>query len=512
MRQPLQQGRSGGFRQVDERRALRPSLDPLGIGEPHLGAAPSRHRRGLLSGRMSPLDLPSVHQRTRQVRQQPRFVLQPDMTPSCMGQRFGERCRRRLVFAAQRLRDGGIAAPVDQQVGVAALFGEGRDGVAVTAGDIGIALAPGDVDLGRVCEQAMQHIHGRLVRRDQRVEQRPRLVGARHHGEDLRPHAPDPHADVEAQRLLVDFVDLVQAGHRLVVGGQRARQIPGMPLRMTQDGHEHGLEAGVARLVQLLQQVGDGGDILRRRAAGRERASVREGHQHGAALVVELAGDRQRLGVVGVDLGGGQAFAPGEGNDLAACQGQRQARLPFEPQVGEQPPGMLPRLQRLGRVARAVPGRGFHVAGRGLHQIAGLLPMVGEEAEARAVRVRRRLFEVRSHRGVQRTPALGQQRAVGDVVHHRVTKGEHARRADLLVHQSGQREPMHDVRQACPRRAEQARQQRRLELPPDHRRGLQHRLFRVGPGVDARGDDRLHRVGHQARIGAWTAGRRRARP
>jgi hypothetical protein len=60
---------------------------------------------------------------------------------------------------------------------------------------------------------------------------------------------------------------------------------------------------------------------------------------------------------------------------------------------------------------------------------------------------------------------------------------------------------MHDVRQACHRRAEQARQQGRLELPPITDAVCSTAFSESGPGVDARGDDRLHRVGHQARIG-----------
>lgn len=101
----------------------------------------------------------------------------------------------------------------------------------MTAGGSGISLTPGDVDMGRVGEQAMKHIHGRLVRLDQRVEQRPCLLVARHQGEDLGLHAPGPDADIQAQRLLDAFVDQVQAGHRLVIGGQRARQVPRMPQR-----------------------------------------------------------------------------------------------------------------------------------------------------------------------------------------------------------------------------------------------------------------------------------------
>jgi hypothetical protein len=37
----------------------------------------------------------------------------------------------------------------------------------------------------------------------------------------------------------IAFVDQVQAGHRLVIGGQRARQVAGVPQRVAQDRREH---------------------------------------------------------------------------------------------------------------------------------------------------------------------------------------------------------------------------------------------------------------------------------
>ena len=268
----------------------------------------------------------------------------------------------------------------------------------------------------------MDRVDLTAVDREDAVEERPGLVDAVEHHQDLSAHRGQPDLDIEAQRLAVEFDDLVRPVGRLDVHLQRFRQMTREPQSVTQHGLERDLDAGVVAVVGDRLGLADLLDIFVGRAAIGEDSSV-GGVDQGIGPHV-ARGQRQSPCLVEIDRGllGRHSLAPAEVHDLAAGHHPQivdrlRCRL-----VRQQFAHLLPASQGLARIIGADPDRRAHILLRRLQGLAGLFEVIGQQRRPLVGAILEQILDGAGHHRMQLAAAFVQQRAVGNLLDQRMAK------------------------------------------------------------------------------------------